>query len=200
LGFDSFRTFNSQIRLPRTPAFTAPAVRFFDQSKSSNLDLEDIDMTALADSTHFTPGDVYETTGISVPKQNQLYERGIYKPSPLDKQPTGSGSYRLVVPATVYQIAFAAAASNVGIPTRQGAEAARLYSEDQPGRRANTPFEFGRTLLVIKPTGTQIVNGGYTDTLADILGGQFDTAVVIDIGRIAASVNEKLLKLSEKNK
>jgi hypothetical protein len=37
-------------------------------------------------------------------------------------------------------------------------DAARLFAIEQPGRQASAVFEFGRTLLVMKTTGPQIVN------------------------------------------
>jgi hypothetical protein len=135
---------------------------------------------------------VFEATGISVPKQNQWYDRQTIKPSRLDKQPAGSGSYRLVCPATVYQIAITARCVNLGIPARQAAEGARPFGIDQPGRPANTLYEFGRTLLVKKSAGVEIRVEDFNASLADICGRPFEAAVIIDLGSIIRAVDHAL--------
>jgi len=151
-------------------------------------------MTAHAATTHYTPAEVFNATGISVPKQNQWYDRRTIKPSRLDKQPAGSGSYRLVCAATVYQIAVTAACVNLGIPARQAAEGARLFSLDQPDRAANTLYPFDRTLLVMKATGTQITKAGFNDSLTDVCGRPFEAAIIIDIGQIVRAVDQEISK------
>jgi hypothetical protein len=149
-------------------------------------------MTAHAATTHYTPAEVFSVTGISVPKQNQWYERRTIKPSRLDKQPAGSGSYRMVCAATVHQIAITATCVNLGMPARQAAEAARLFAVDQPDRPANTLYPFDRTLLVVKATGTQIIKADFNASLTDICGRPFEAAIIIDIGQIVRAVDQEL--------
>jgi hypothetical protein len=149
-------------------------------------------MTAEAATTHYTPADVFRATGISVPKQNQWYDRGTIKPSRLDKKPTGSGSYRLVCAATVYRIAITATCANIGMPATQAADAARLFADEQPGRQANKPYEFGRTLLVTNGSGSRIVNAGYNDSLIEICGRDFEAAVIVDVGQIIRDIDAAL--------
>jgi len=67
-------------------------------------------------------------------------------------------------------------------------------------RQANTLFEFGRTLLVHKSTGTQIVNADFNASYTDIVGLPIEPAIVIDVARIVASVDDALIELSERNK
>lgn len=52
-----------------------------------------------AATTHYTPADVFHATGITVPKQNQWYDRLTIVPSRLDTKPNGSGVYRMVCAA-----------------------------------------------------------------------------------------------------
>jgi hypothetical protein len=157
-------------------------------------------MTARAAPTHYSPADVFCATGISVPKQNQWYDRRTIQPSRSDKQPTGSGSYRLVCPATVYQIAITAKCVDVGIPARKAAEAARLFAISNPDRGANALYEFGRTLLIYKATGAQILNADFNASLTDICGRPFETAIIVDIGQTIRAVDEALAKLKKDNK
>jgi hypothetical protein len=149
-------------------------------------------MTANAATTHYTPADVFRATGISVPRQNQWYDRGTIKPSRLDKRPAGSGCHRMVCPATVYQIAITAKATQLRLPARQAAEAARLFADEQPGRSANTLFEFGRTLLITDVSGSRIVNSQFDDALIDICGRPFASALIVDIGQIVLAVDTAL--------
>jgi len=151
-------------------------------------------MTAQAAKTHYTPAEVFIATGISVPKQNQWYDRRTIKPSRLDKQPAGSGNYRLVCAATIYQIAITATCVNLGIPARQAAEAARLFAVDQSDRPANTLYPFDRTLLLVKATGTQIIKADFNASLTDICGRPFEAAIIVDIGQIVRSVDQEISK------
>jgi hypothetical protein len=157
-------------------------------------------MTAQAATKHYTPAEVFNATGISVAKQNQWYDRRTIKPSRPDKQPAGSGSDRLVCAATVYQIAITATCVNLGISARQAAEAARSLADEQPGRAANQLYEFGRTLLVIKSTGTQIVNADFSASLTDICERPFAGALIIDVGPIVRAVDEALISLKKDDK
>jgi hypothetical protein len=151
-------------------------------------------MPAQAATTHYTPAEVFIVTGISVPKQNQWYDRQTIKPARPDKLPSGSGSYRLVCAATVYQIAITATCVNLGIPARQAAEAARLFALDQPDRPANTLYALDRTLLVVKANGTQLIRSDFNASLTDICGRPFEAAIIVDIGQIIRQVDQDLSK------
>jgi hypothetical protein len=151
-------------------------------------------MTAKAASTHFTPADVFSATGVSVPKQNQWYDRRTVIPSRQDKRPSGSGSYRLVCAATVYQIALTAACIKLGISARHAADAARLFAAGQPGRPPNTLYGFDRTLLTIKETGAKIINAQFNASLTDICGRPFEAAIIIDVGQIIRAIDQSLSK------
>jgi hypothetical protein len=64
-------------------------------------------------------------------------------------------------------------------------------------RPANELYEFGRTLLVLKSSGTQIVNADFNASLTDICGRPFETAIIVDIGQTIRAVDEALAKLKK---
>jgi hypothetical protein len=153
-------------------------------------------MTAAhADAILYTPADVFRATGISVPKQNQWYDRRTIKPSRIDKKPSGSGSYRLVCAGTVHRFGITAACVNVGMSAKHSADAASLLADEQTGRPAGKLFEYGRTLLITNACGSRIVNCGFNDALFDICGRPFQAAVVVDVGQIVAAVDSILMKV-----
>jgi hypothetical protein len=153
-----------------------------------------------ADSNHFTPSELLHITGISVAKQNAWYDRRIIIPSRLDTKPNGSGVYRMVVAATVYQFAITATGIKFGVPTKLAAAGSRLYAVAQPGRPANTLYENGRTLILFQPSGTRIVNSKYEDTLIDIFGRPFEAGTAIDIGQIIKATDEAIISTKGKTK
>jgi hypothetical protein len=157
-------------------------------------------MTADAAAPHYTPADVFRATGVSIIKQNQWYDRGTIKPSRLDKIVTGSGCHRRVCTATVYRIAITATCADIGMPARQAADAALLFADEQPGRRANTLFEFGRTLLITDASGSRIVNSQFDDALIDVCGRPFASALIVDIGQIIKAIDTALNNISKKGK
>jgi hypothetical protein len=64
-------------------------------------------------------------------------------------------------------------------------------------RPANELYEFGRTLVVVKPSGTQILNADFNASLTDICGRPFETAIIVDIGQTIRAVDEALAKLKK---
>jgi hypothetical protein len=64
-------------------------------------------------------------------------------------------------------------------------------------RPANTLYEFGRTLLVVKNSGAEILNADFNDSLTDVCGRPFDAAIIIiiiiDIGQIVRAVDHPAL-------
>ena len=150
-------------------------------------------MTARAASILYTPADVSNTTGLSVQKLNQWDDRRITRPLRQDKRPAGSGTCRLVCAATVHQIAITIAGIKLGITARRAADAAWLFTSDQPGRTANTLYPAGRTLLLVKSSGAEILNAPFKSTLTDICGRPFEAAIILDIGQIIKTVDDKLI-------
>ena len=155
-------------------------------------------MTAKAATTHYTAADVFNATGISVQQQNQWYDRRVVIPSRLDKRPTGTGSYRLVCAATVYQLAITTTCTKLGISARKAADVTRLFAGEQPGRMANETYPFNRTLLVVKEGGAEILNAPFEASLTDICGRPFQAATIIDIGQIIRAIDEKLTSIKGK--
>jgi hypothetical protein len=158
-------------------------------------------MPAYADSKqHYTPAEVAAVTGAPVETQNQRHARRVYQSSRRDSIPTGSGDTRLMAVETVYHIGITETCAKLNLPARHGAKAAHLFSKEQPGRAANTPFEFGATLLVMKSTGAEIVNAPFNSSLTEICGRQFEAAVIVDVGQIVRAVNKELKELISKRK
>src|ERR1700738_1784748 len=160
----------------------------------------DSNMTAKAGKTLFIASEVAELTGVPALVQGQRYAHRMYQPSKDDVIPRGHGDARSVTTETVYQIAIAEACSRANLPIRRAVNAARLFAEDQSGRRANTLYEYGRTLLKISETGAEIINAPFDATLTDICGRPFQAAFIIDIGPIVGAVNEKLVSIKRKSK
>jgi hypothetical protein len=98
----------------------------------------------------------------------------------------------LISSDTAYQFAIFGKCTELGIKPRRAADAARLFAIEQPGRQASAVFEFGRTLLVMKTTGPQIVNVESNSSLTDVCGRLYDAAVIVDVGQIIAGVDEAL--------
>jgi hypothetical protein len=61
-------------------------------------------------------------------------------------------------------------------------------------RPANTLYEFGRTLLLVKASGTQIIKADFNASLTDICGRPFEAAIIVDIGQIIRTVDQEILK------
>jgi hypothetical protein len=66
-------------------------------------------------------------------------------------------------------------------------------------RQANTLYEFGRTLLVVKSTGAQVINADFNASLPDICGRPVEAAVIIDVGQIIKEVDEALNNEKKRN-
>ncbi|KJC60061.1 hypothetical protein UP10_15430 [Bradyrhizobium sp. LTSPM299] len=86
------------------------------------------------------------------------------------------------------------------MPARQAAESVRLFAVDQPGRPANALYAFDRTLLVVKASGTQIINADFNAPLTEICGRPFEAAMIVDIGQTIRAVDEALAKQKKDNK
>ena len=150
-------------------------------------------MSARAHSTLFTPGEICAATGATPRLQAQRWAHHIYEPSAGDTIPRGYGDARGATPETVYRIAITETLAKSGVHIRKSKNAAALFAEDQHGRRANTLYEFGRTLIVIKGGNAAIVNAAFDAPLSDVCGK--DGAFVTDLGPIIANVNQKLSQL-----
>jgi hypothetical protein len=86
------------------------------------------------------------------------------------------------------------------IPARRAAAAARLFAVQQPGRQANSLWEFGTTLLVIKQRAAEIVNAPFEASLSDICGRPFESATILNLTLIVKTVDEKLISIKGKIK
>jgi hypothetical protein len=158
-------------------------------------------MTAKAASTNYSPADVFHVTGVSVAKQNQWLDRRVIVPSRLDTKPNGSGVYRMVCAATVYQFGITAVCVRFRVPAKLAAEGARLLAVSQPGREANEPWEFGKTVLILTEAGTSIRNLDSDAPLNYIFGGPFVVAAtIIDVGQVIKELNEKLISTKKDSK
>jgi MerR HTH family regulatory protein len=131
----------------------------------------------------FKTGAVCAATGVPAARLERWQDRNTLKPSRHDKGTTGSGDHRLFSRATIHRIAIAKCLTDLGIAAKPANQAATLFE---------TIFEFGRTLLVKKPTGWQVVNADFSATLPDICGRPFATAVIVDVGQIIKTIDETL--------
>lgn len=131
----------------------------------------------------FKIGAVSAATGVPIAALGRWQDRNTLRLSRFDKASTGSGDHRLFSRTTVDAIAIAKTLIDLGIAAT-------------PANRAATKFvglcEFGRTLLVVRPTGAQIVNADFNATLPDICGRPFHAAIVLDIGQIIQAVDQAL--------
>ena len=126
-------------------------------------------MTARADLL-LSASQVAAVTGASARLQGQRYAHHIYTHSAGDSIPCGHGDDRYVTAETVYRIAITEACAKAGVHIRNAAKSALLFAEDQRGRHANTLYEFGRTLLVIKEGTAAIVAAQFDALLTDVQG------------------------------
>jgi hypothetical protein len=151
-------------------------------------------MTAQAAKTHFTAAEVESATGTPVPRQNQLIERGTVLPSRRDKQPNGSGDYRLMSIETVYQFAITATLARLGTSAKYAASSARKFTDQsQPGRAAGKLFPEGRTVLCLRSTGPVVINAPYHADFCD-LSDHGSAFAAVDIGKICKEVDLALSK------
>jgi DNA-binding transcriptional MerR regulator len=132
----------------------------------------------------YKTGAVCAATGVSAAMLARWSDRRTLKPSRRDKASTGSGDHRLFSRDTINKIAVAKTLINLGIAASPAHAAAALL---------NGRFETGRTLLVVKSTGTAIVNAEFNAPLSDICGRPFQSAVIVDIGQIVAAVDQALI-------
>jgi hypothetical protein len=132
----------------------------------------------------YKTGAVSAATGVPAARLGRWQDRNTLKPSRQDKASSGSGDHRLFSRETVNRIAIAKRLIDLGIAASQANRAALLFNE---------LFEFGRTLLVISVSGSQIVNAEFNAALTDICGRPFHSAVIIDLGQITAAVDQALI-------
>jgi hypothetical protein len=147
-----------------------------------------------AEPKYFTAAEVEAVTGFNVPQQNQMIARSVIIPSRNDVRPTGTGDKRLMSSETVIQFALTAEAMKIGVSTRLGAYAARIFTEPSPGRRAATLFPRGRSILILAgPTGPALINCELDAELAEF-GASLS---YIDVGAVVRDVNDKINKLTK---
>ena len=142
-------------------------------------------------------GGVSRVTGVREVTLIRWFDRMTIKPC--DAATTGSGDHRRFSRATINQIAIAKKQIDLGVPPGPANAAAALFTEHgQPGRPANTLFEFGRTLLMTDASGSRIVNSQFDDALIDVCGRPFASALIVDIGQIIHTVDSALSSISKK--
>ena len=133
----------------------------------------------------YKTGAVSAATGVSAAKLSRWQDRKTLKPSRQDKASSGSGDHRLFSRVTIDRIAIAKRLTDLGIAARPANQAAASFVE---------PYKFGRTLLVVKPSGgSQILNAEFNATLTDICGRPFESAAIVDIGQIILAVDHALI-------
>jgi len=152
-------------------------------------------MSARAHSTLFTPSEICAATGASPRLQAQRWAHHVYEPSVGDTIPRGYGDARGATPETVYRIAITEECAKAGVHIRKSKNAAALFAEDQHGRRANTLFPTGRSLLTISNNSAAIINAPFDALLTDVCR---QPGFVIDLGPIITEVTSKLAQLKRK--
>jgi hypothetical protein len=131
----------------------------------------------------YKTGVVCAATGVPAARLGRWKDRKTFEPSRDDKGSTGSGDHRLFSRESVNRIAIAKALTDLGIAAKPANQAATLFE---------TTYEFGRTLLVLRPTGWQIVNAEFNAPLTDICGRPFEAAIIVDVGAITKTIDETL--------
>jgi hypothetical protein len=106
----------------------------------------------------FKTGAVCAATGVSVAKLGRWQDRKTLNPSRHDKASSGSGDHRQFSRETINRIAIAKKLIDLGIPASPANQAAALFIE---------LYQFGRTLLVLKSSGAQIINADFNAALSD---------------------------------
>jgi DNA-binding transcriptional MerR regulator len=154
-------------------------------------------MNSHAAAAHYTAAEVAAATGVSPETQLQWHDRPIIIPSRNDVRPTGTGDKRLMSRETVYQLALTAALARLGIPAKQAACAARLFTDrSSPSRPAGKLFPRGRTVLVTRPTGSALLNAELDVDFFALADGGI-SFVAIDVAAVVRDVNEKLDQLKQ---
>jgi hypothetical protein len=64
-------------------------------------------------------------------------------------------------------------------------------------RAANGLYEFGRTLLVLKKSGAEIVNAPFEASLTDICGRPFQSAIIVDIADVIKTIDKTLTSIKD---
>jgi hypothetical protein len=158
---------------------------------------EDKPMTACAEQTHYTTPDLVAISGINAARLNQLFGTGVIVPSRADKRPSASGDLRLNSLATVHQVVIMAEFEKLNVPPRMGAYTARLYADNAShGRPAGKLFPHGRTVLVIRPSGTELINV-LPDADFWTLSNLESSFTAVDINSVVKRVDEILLTLDK---
>jgi hypothetical protein len=154
-------------------------------------------MTACAEQTHYTMPDLVAISGTNAARLNQLFGTGVLVPSRPDKRPSGSGDLRLTSLATVLQLVIMTEFEKLNVPPRMGAFTARLFTDNaSPGRPAGKLFSRGLTVLVIRPSGPELIN---VNPDADFwtLSNLESSFTAVDINSVVKKVDEILLTLDK---
>jgi hypothetical protein len=131
--------------------------------------------------------DVAKAAGISPKALNRNIDRKVIKiPGP----DPGKGNPRRFSIARIHEIAIGHALTKLSIPPAAAMEIARKFTEPQRAREAGKPFEIGNTFLLVTPGGVCSIIGLAPDQ--DISTFLQEATVVVNVGKIVKSVNERL--------
>jgi hypothetical protein len=140
--------------------------------------------------SHYTLGIAANAAGMTPRTYRRLIDTNILPLRCNDLKSQGSGDYiglsrnRILQAATTQYLH-----ESLHISLSAAAQAALTFSdESQPGRAAGDCFAIGKTLLVVRPTGTVVINPQFgadsTDLADDCFGCTF-----VDCGKIAKQVD-----------
>jgi hypothetical protein len=139
----------------------------------------------------FKTGAVCAATGVPAARLGRWKDRKTFEPSRADKGSTGSGDHRLFSRESVNRIAIAKCLTDLGIAAKPANQAATLFD--------GLHDECRRTLLVVTPSGPQIINADYSAALPEICGRPFAAAVIVDVGQIIKTIDETLIATTKDN-
>jgi hypothetical protein len=130
--------------------------------------------------------DVVHATSVPGPTVASWLDRGIVCLDERDEDTVGSGSHRRFSKARIYQIALTHSLTKIGLNLLRSADAAAVFANrSDPGRERGELFPTGRTLLIVSPTTTTVVN-------ADAALGNYGVAVAIDVNKVVERVDAAL--------
>ena len=137
-------------------------------------------------------GGVSRATNVPLPTLGRWLDRGTIKHSPRDKASGGSGDYRQFSRNTIVQIAIARKLIELGIPAGPANAAASLFTEHgQRNREPAQPFDHGRTILALRPTGAVVLNAQFDADFSEL--SDFGVAfVAVDCGKVCKEIDEAI--------
>jgi hypothetical protein len=141
-----------------------------------------------------TLGGLARVTGVPSARLLRWWDRNTIDSSHFDSTTSGSGQYRGYSRPTINKVAIASKLIPLlGINAGLALTAAAQFTDfGDSTRAANTPFEFGRTVLIHTSTGTTIKNLDADVSLSDAFGRPLAPAIILDIGPVINDIDQKL--------